>query len=208
MANPITIEGNVTGDPRVHTFNDGKRVANFTVACNTSKKNQQGGWDEIGSQFFDCAAPDHLVDAVMNNIRKGVPVIVSGRLDFRDYTTREGVQGKAMEVRVDNLGYSLRFHDVQGGKRQRGAAPGGAGSAASHYGQPQTAAATYGQQPAQQAPAYGQPAQPQGQAAWNPAPAAPAAQAPQQPAAQQPAQGDPWNNQPGPATDNAWGQTF
>ena len=156
---PLTIEGNVTGDVRVHTFNDGSRVANFTVAVNSSKKDQQSGrYEEVGVQFFDCTAPNHLVDAVVNNVRKGVPLLVAGTLDFRDWTSRDGKSGTAMELRVDKIGYSFRFHDVQGGKRQHGGGGGAQGSASSYYGQPQTAQQGYAPQQQQ--------GQPQAQSEW------------------------------------------
>lgn len=198
---PITIEGNVTGDVRVHTFNDGTSVANFTIAANSSKRNQQTNqYEDTGSQFFDCTAPNHLVEAVVNNLRKGVPVIVSGTLDFRDWTGKEGNTGTAMEIRVDKIGYSIRFHDVQGGRRQHGGGGGGQhGSASSFYGQPQTQQQGYpAAAPAQGG--YGQPAQPQGQPAWG-QPAAPQAGYGQPPATQQPpaaatSPGNPWGNQP------------
>lgn len=174
---PLTIEGNVTGDVRVHTFNDGSRVANFTVAVNSSKKDQQSGrYEEVGAQFFDCTAPNHLVDAVVNNVRKGVPLLVAGTLDFRDWTSREGKSGTAMELRVDKIGYSFRFHDVQGGRRQHGGGGGQQGSASSYYGQPQTAQQGYAPQ---------QQTQPQAQSEWG-RPAVPQ---------QSVSQDNPWANQ-------------
>lgn len=177
---PLTIEGNVTGDVRVHTFNDGSRVANFTVAVNSSKKDQQSGkYEEVGAQFFDCSAPNHLVDAVVNNVRKGVPLLVAGTLDFRDWTSREGKSGTAMELRVDKIGYSFRFHDVQGGKRQHGGGGGHQGSASSYYGQPQTAQQGYAPQ---------QQTQPQAQQDWG-RPAVPQ---------QNVSQDNPWANQAAP----------
>lgn len=178
MRDPITIEGNITSDIRFHTFPDGQQVANFTVASNSSAQNKQTNeWEDKGAGFFDCTVPNRLVPAVQNNMQKGTPVIVSGTLDFRAYETRDGAKGTAMEIRVEKLGYSLRHHDVQGGRRQRGGAPQQQGSAASYYGQPQ-------QQPQQQ---YQQQQQgPVAQQAWG----QPAVQ--QQPATQQ--------------QDNAWGQ--
>lgn len=184
---PITIEGNVTGDVRVHTFNDGSRVANFTVAVNSRKKDQRSGeWEEVGAQFFDCTAPNHLVDAVCNNLAKGTPVVVSGTLDFRDWTGKQGNTGTALEIYVNSIGYSIRFHDVQGGRRQQGGGGGRPGSAASYYGQPQTAQQGYQPQGAPQQQG-GYPSQPQAQSEWG-RPAVPP---------QQTSQDNPWGQHPG-----------
>lgn len=182
---PITIEGNVTGEVRVHTFNDGTRVANFSVAVNSRKRNPQTNeWDEVGAQFFDCTAPNQLVDAVLNNLGKGTPVVVSGTLDFRDWTGKQGNTGTALEIYVQSIGYSIRFHDVQGGRRQQGGGGGRPGSAASHYGQPQTAQQGYAPQgaPQNQQQGYGQ-QQPQAQSEWG------------RPAVPQTSQDNPWGQQ-------------
>lgn len=197
----IKIEGNLIADPQPGQGPDGAPVANFTVACNSQKKQADGSWQEVGSQLFSVAAWRGLAAAALNNLRKGTPVVVSGRLSFRSFTTKDGRDVTALEIDADDIGYSLRFHDVQGGKRQQG---GGGysqqGSAASYYGQPQQqpqqqSPQGYAQQPQQQ---WGQ-QQPAAQQAWG-QPAVP----PQQ------QQQDPWTQQ-GAAADAAgdpWGQTF
>ena len=192
----VKIEGNLIADPQPGQGPDGAPVANFTVACNSQKKQADGSWQEVGSQLFSVAAWRQLASAALNNLRKGTPVVVSGRLSFRSFTTKDGREVTALEIDADDIGYSLRFHDVQGGKRQQGAAGGYGqqGSAASYYGQPQ-------QQPQQQAPqgyTQGGPQQPAAQQAWG------------QPAVPPPQQQDPWTQQ-GAAADAAgdpWGQTF
>ena len=191
----IKIEGNLIADPQPGQGPDGAPVANFTVACSSQKKQADGSWQEVGSQLFSVAAWRQLSAAALNNLRKGTPVIVSGRLSFREFTTKDGREVTALEIDADDIGYSLRFHDVQGGKRQQGAAGGYAqqGSAASYYGQP-------AQQPQQQAPqGYVQGGlQQQAQQAWG------------QPAVPPQQQQDPWTQQ-GAAADAAgdpWGQTF
>lgn len=187
----IKIEGNLIADPQPGQGPDGAPVANFTVACNSQKKQPDGSWQEVGSQLFSVAAWRQLAPAALNNLRKGTPVVVSGRLSFRDYTTKDGREVTALEIDADDIGYSLRFHDVQGGKRQQGAAGGYSqqGSAASYYGQQP-------QQPQQQAPqGYAQGGQQQAaQQAWG------------QPAVQPQQQGgDPWAAQ---SSDEGWGGTF
>lgn len=170
----ITIEGNITADPEARQVGDAT-VANFTVAVTSTKKDGDA-WVDKGTGFFSCAAWRRLAPAVMNNLRKGSRVIVTGDLSFRDWTGREGNTGTAMELEVIEVGPSLRFHDAQVVKRTNNASAGG--GAASHYGGGQSAAAAYGQQPAQQQPqqqGYGQQTQqdpwgnqqqPQGQQAW------------------------------------------
>lgn len=187
----IKIEGNLIADPQPGQGPDGAPVANFTVACNSQKKQPDGSWQEVGSQLFSVAAWRQLAPAALNNLRKGTPVVVSGRLSFRAFTTKDGREVTALEIDADDIGYSLRFHDVQGGKRQQGAAGGYSqqGSAASYYGQQP-------QQPQQQAPqGYAQGGQQQAaQQAWG------------QPAVQPQQQGgDPWAAQP---SDEGWGGTF
>lgn len=189
----IKIEGNLIADPQPGQGPDGAPVANFTVACNSQKKQADGSWQEAGSQLFSVAAWRQLSAAALNNLRKGTPVVVSGRLSFRNFTTKDGREVTALEIDADDIGYSLRFHDVQGGKRQQGAAGG--------YSQQGSAASYYGQQPQQQAPqgyAQGGPQQPQAQQAWG------------QPAVPPQQQQDPWTQQgaAAAAAGDPWGQQF
>lgn len=164
MTATIQIEGNLIADPRPGQGPDGAPVANFAVAVNTSKRQPDGSWLEVGSQVFNVAAWRQLAAAALNNLAKGTPVTVTGRLSFRKFTTQAGVEVTSLEVDAESIGYSLRFHDVQGMKRQGGGSPsGGAGSASSYYGQPQQAP----QQPQQQAPSGSPwPSQPQAQQSW------------------------------------------
>lgn len=185
MTKHITIEGNVTGDVQVRDVQIGQntvQVASFSIAANTTK-NEQGEWVEKGSAFFRCSAWRGLGVAAANNLRKGTPVVISGTLEFGGYTSKDsGERVDTLEIQVDAIGYSLRYHDVQGGKRQAG---GGQGSAGSVYGQPQTAANAYGQpaqQPQQQGQGWGTP--PAGDP-WGQAPAQQYGQPQQQAAPQQ-----------------------
>lgn len=183
MSVQIVIEGNLIADPRPGQGPDNTPVTNFTVACNTQKKQQDGSWQEVGSQLFNVAAWRGLSAAALNNLRKGTPVVVSGRLSFREFTTKDGVQVTSLEIDAENVAYSLRFHDVQGSKRVQGGGYSQQGSAASYYGQPQ-------QQPQQQAP-QGYAQQPQQQ--WGQ----------QQPAAQQA-----WGQPAVPPQQQQWGSGF
>lgn len=196
-----TFVGNITADPEVRTVGQ-HTVANFTIAVTSrGKAKDSDEWVDEGTGFIRCAAWNHLANAVAANFRKGHPVIVMGRLKFKDWTSQDGNKsGTSMELEVLEMGPSIRFHDVQIAKRGPGG--GGGGGAASHYGQPaQSAAAAYGQQPAQQqqpAQPWGQQQQQQQQTGWGQQPPAPQQQqqaAP--PAQQQPAQQQAWGNQQG-----------
>jgi len=98
----ITIRGNITAPPELRYTQNGKPVASVTVAENVGKDDQKRTnfhrvtlWGELG---------EHAA-----TLEKGTSVIVVGRLDQREYETREGEKRTAWEITADAFGPDLRF---------------------------------------------------------------------------------------------------
>jgi single-stranded DNA-binding protein len=111
---PITITGNVGGDPRVTTFEgrDGRparTVASFSVACNISHKNPDGSWaDKDWTDWFniDLSLGPRGVPA---GLVKGAFVVVAGGFEIaRDNATGEYKKTKSgdnvLVIRTDLYG--------------------------------------------------------------------------------------------------------
>lgn len=187
----VTIVGNVVADPEARISQGGKPWVTFRIASTPRQQNQQTKeWEDGEPLWMGCRAYGEHANNIAASLRKGMRVVVLGRMTQRNYTDKQNMQRTSLELEVEEVGPSLRFATAS---TQRGGAGagGGGGAAASHYGQPQPAASAYGQpQPAAQ-----QQAQPQGQPAWG-QPAAPQQQGgwPAQPQQPQVSQDNPWNN--------------
>ncbi|MEQ1703168.1 MAG: single-stranded DNA-binding protein [Ilumatobacteraceae bacterium] len=103
----VTIVGNLTRDPELRFTAGGKGVASFGVAV--SRRFQQNGeWQEKTS-FFNVTAWDTLGENIAASLTKGSRVLVTGRLEQREYETKEGEKRNVVEIVADEVGPSLRW---------------------------------------------------------------------------------------------------
>ena len=90
--NRITLVGNLVRDPELRYINSGASVCKFTIAVNRRSKQQEE------TDFIDCVAWDKLAETCNTYLKKGMSVLVDGRLSIRSYETKEGEKRKAAEV--------------------------------------------------------------------------------------------------------------
>jgi single-strand DNA-binding protein len=107
--NVITLVGNITDDPELRFTPGGAAVANFTVAVNQRRPNQDGGWDDKLDGFFRCNCWREMAENVAESLQKGSRVVVVGRLQQRSWEDQEGNKRSVVEVQVDEVGPSLRW---------------------------------------------------------------------------------------------------
>lgn len=99
----ITTVGNV-GEPALKFTPQGKPVLEFSLAENHSKKNAQGGWDEDGTTWRRVTVWDKKAEVLGEVLRKGDRVIVTGSERLREYTAKDGTQGRSLEVTARDVG--------------------------------------------------------------------------------------------------------
>ena len=100
--NNTTIVGRLTDSPEVKFTNTGIAVANFSVAVNRKKG------EEESVSFFDCTAWGTLAKGV-ESLKKGDRVILSGYLNQDRFQNKEGKQVSKVVIVVDAVGKDLRF---------------------------------------------------------------------------------------------------
>ena len=122
--NTITLVGNLTRDPELRFTTGGRGVASFGNAVGR-RYQVNGEWQEQTS-YFNITAWGQLGENAAATLAKGSRVIVTGRLEQREYTTRDGDKRTAIEVVADELGPSLRWATAQV-ERQSGQGGGGGG---------------------------------------------------------------------------------
>jgi single-strand DNA-binding protein len=111
---PVTIEGNLTGDPEHGAGESGNEYARFTVAVNDRRLNETSGrWEDAGTVFHRVVVFDKQAAHVARSLRKGDNVLVAGDLRFGTYVDREtGQSRETRDIVADNVGASLKFVDV------------------------------------------------------------------------------------------------
>lgn len=101
MLNHITIMGRLTRDPELRRTSKGVAVSSFTVAVDRDFGSKDGGEKE--TDFFDCVAWRQTGEFVNKYFAKGSMIVVSGRLEFRGWTDKDGNKRRTAEVVADNV---------------------------------------------------------------------------------------------------------
>ena len=111
MLNHITIMGRLTRDPELRRTGSGIAVASFSVAVDRDFGGRDGGEKE--TDFIDCVAWRNTGEFVSKYFTKGSMIVVSGRLQIRGWTDKDGNKRRTAEVVADNVyfGESKRSSD-------------------------------------------------------------------------------------------------
>ena len=100
--NIICIAGNISRDAEVKYLANGDAVASFAVADNMGK--------DKGAIFWNCSLFGKRAESLGQYLKKGGAVTVTGTASEREWTDKDGLKRKSMDVRVSEVA-------LQGGKR-------------------------------------------------------------------------------------------
>lgn len=105
---PITMIGNVVNDVELRFTSSGTAVANFRVASTPRKFNRQTNqWEDGDPLFLGVAVWREQAENVAESIRKGMRVIVVGRLTQRQYEDSNGQKRSSYDIQADEVAPSL-----------------------------------------------------------------------------------------------------
>ena len=113
MLNVVVLQGRLAADPQLRQTTTGKNVASFRIGCDRGRKDANG---QSQADWFDIVAWDRTAEFVCRYFQKGSMAVVSGRLQIRDWTDREGGKHRSAEVVVDNI-YFGESKRREGGER-------------------------------------------------------------------------------------------
>ena len=109
MLNHIVIMGRLTRDPELRRTGSGIAVASFSLAVDRDFAPKDGGNRE--TDFIDCVAWRQTGEFVSKYFTKGRMAVVSGRLQIRQWTDKDGNNRRSAEIVADNV----YFGDSAGG---------------------------------------------------------------------------------------------
>lgn len=101
MLNHIVLQGRLCKDPELRRTSSGIAVTSFTVAVDRDFSGKDGGEKE--TDFIDCVAWRQTGEFVSKYFSKGSMIVVSGRIQIRGWTDKDGNKRKAAEVVADNV---------------------------------------------------------------------------------------------------------
>ena len=94
--NRITIMGRICKDLELRRTNAGKSVTSFTLAVDRD-------FEKDKADFIDCVAWGNTAEFAAKYFGKGRMAVVSGRLQMRDWTDKDGNKRRNAEVIADSL---------------------------------------------------------------------------------------------------------
>ena len=132
MLNHITIMGRLTRDPELRRTGSGVAVASFTVAVDRDFGGRDGGEKE--TDFIDCVAWRQTGEFVSKYFTKGRMIVVSGRLQIRSWTDKDGNKRRTAEVVADNCYFGDSKRESDGGSAYGGNTYGGNAYGGNNFG--------------------------------------------------------------------------
>ena len=102
--NNITIKGRLTRKPELKVTDNGKEVANFTVAVNRRS-------DRETADFFDCSAWGKTAAFVETHFKKGQEIVLSGAMQSRKWEDKEGNKRTNWSIFVDTVEFCGKKED-------------------------------------------------------------------------------------------------
>ena len=102
IRNQVQLIGRLGMDPEIITFDNGNRLAKFSLATDDSYKDKQGEKVER-TQWHNVIVQGGLVQIVENYVNKGKEIAVQGKITNRSYQDKEGNTRYITEVVCNEL---------------------------------------------------------------------------------------------------------
>lgn len=100
--NLVVLNGRLVRDVEMRFANSGIAIANFTIAVNQSRKNENG---EREADFINCVAFNKTAETIANYFKKGNMIGIVGEYRNNNYVKEDGTKVYRDNVVVDNFGF-------------------------------------------------------------------------------------------------------
>ncbi len=132
--NKVCLLGNLGRDPEIRTMQNGKKVANFSIATSESWKDQSGQKQERTEWHRIVVFSEGLVGVIERYVKKGSKLYIEGSLQTRKWQDQQGQDRYSTEVTLQNFNSKLIMLD---GRSNDGGGYQSAGQSGENYGNQQ-----------------------------------------------------------------------
>ncbi len=119
----ITVEGNLTNDPRLNYTSAGKAVANLRIAVSSRRKGRDGEYADTPPVFYDVTVWGTPAEHVADCLHCGDRVLITGTTYAETWTDAAGDTRTKQALDADAIGVSPRYHTATPVKPTRQTAP-------------------------------------------------------------------------------------
>lgn len=119
--NRVILTGNLTRDPEMRSTGSGLAICSLRIASNTRRKDGDSWVDK--PNYFDVTIFGKQGENAGQYLSKGRPVALDGRLEWREYTDKDGNKRQSVEIVADNVQFLGGRDDNGGGGGSNGFTP-------------------------------------------------------------------------------------
>lgn len=112
--NQVTLIGNVCKAPEIRRTQDGKAIANFTLATNESWRDKQSGERKEKAEFHRISIFGNLAEITEKYVKKGSKILIIGALQTRKWTDKNGNDKYTTEIVLSGFNGKLTMLDSKG----------------------------------------------------------------------------------------------
>ena len=112
--NKTILMGNLTRDPEMRSLPSGQTVTNFGLAVSESWTDKASGEKREEVCFVDVDAWGRQGEVVLEYFSKGKPILVEGKLKFRQWETEDGSKRSKHSITLDRFSFVGSKNDSNG----------------------------------------------------------------------------------------------
>lgn len=109
----VTITGRLVADPEQRTTRAGDVFTTFRLATSERRRTREGTFEDGPTSFYNVACYRALGVNVRESVRKGEPVVVTGRQRVRQYQRADESYGTSVEIEAQHVGHDLLWGQTQ-----------------------------------------------------------------------------------------------
>ena len=113
--NRVVLVGNLTKDPELRHTPSGTAVCSLRLAVNSRQKDASSGEWVDKPNYFDVTVWGKQGENCAQYLRKGRPVAVDGRLDWREWDAQDGTKRQAVQIIANTVQFLGSRGDAEGG---------------------------------------------------------------------------------------------
>ena len=114
--NKVILVGNLGKDPEVRSFQNGGRVASFSIATSENWKDKASGERKERTEWHRISVMnENLIQVCERYLKKGAKVYIEGQLETRKWTDKDGQEKTTTEVVLRPFRGELTMLDSKGG---------------------------------------------------------------------------------------------
>lgn len=108
--NKVILIGNATQDPQIRQTQDGRKIANFSIATSEKWKDKETGEVKEKAEFHKISVFNQgLIKVIEGYVKKGSKLYVEGSLSTRKWADKDGVEKYTTEIVLNPYGGILQL---------------------------------------------------------------------------------------------------